>query len=80
MITMTNTVLITQLTGQLDWEVVYDQHVRRINRARNTIKYLLVFKHPGGTAEIDVTELAITKAKLEHLMRVYKHRYEVGIR
>ncbi len=79
-ITMTNTSLITQLTGPLEWDLVYDQHVRRINRGRNTIRYLLTFRYPGGTAEVDVTELAITKVQLERLMRVYKHRYEAGIR
>ncbi|UEG54806.1 hypothetical protein LLH06_07495 [Mucilaginibacter daejeonensis] len=79
-IIMSNTALVTQLTGPLHWDLVHDQQVRRINRGRNTIRYLLIFKHPGGMAEIDVTELAISKAELERLMRVYKHRYAAGIR
>ncbi|RFZ92905.1 hypothetical protein D0C36_16060 [Mucilaginibacter conchicola] len=72
--------LTTHETGFLNWDEIYNEKVTRTDRGKRGILYTFNFQHPGGMASIDISDLNISKARLERLIRVYQGRFAAGLR
>lgn len=75
---LSDTGIYTEGSGPIPWDAIYDIEVKQITQGRRGIKYTLHFKYPGGFVNINVTELDISRNKLEKLIRVYRGRSGFG--
>ncbi|GGI49425.1 hypothetical protein GCM10011425_06370 [Mucilaginibacter galii] len=79
-IVLKNQGLTTRETGFLNWDVIFNEKVTRTDRGKRGILYTFSFQHPGGLVNIDISDLNVSKVRLERLIRVYKARYVAGLR
>ena len=67
--------LNTEETGFINWDLIFDEKVTRVDQGKRGVKFSFNFQHPGGIVNIDISEFNISKGRLERLIRVYKGRY-----
>ncbi|WP_374950741.1 hypothetical protein [Mucilaginibacter sp.] len=67
--------LYTEQTGLLNWDLIFNEKVTRVDQGKRGVKFTFSFQHPGGIVNIDISDFNISKGRLERLMRVYKGRY-----
>ena len=67
--------LFTEQTGFLNWDLIFNEKVTRVDQGKRGVKFTFNFQHPGGIVNIDISEFSISKGRLERLIRVYKGRY-----
>lgn len=72
--------LTTIPTGFLNWDLVFNEKVTRTDQGKRGVKFTLSFQHPVGIVHIDISDLDVTKGRLERLIRLYKGRFISGIR
>jgi hypothetical protein len=67
--------LTTLETGFLNWDQIFNEKVTRTDRGKRGILYTYSFQHPGGLVNIDISDLDISKFRLERLIRIYRGRF-----
>jgi len=70
--------LFTKATGLVPWDQLYREEVKRVQQGKS-VRYVLYFMHPGGDANIDITQFSGNRYKLQRLMRLYRKRFNHGI-
>jgi len=70
--------LFTKATGLIPWDQLYQEEVKRVQQGK-AVRYVLYFNHPGGNTNIDITQFAGSRYKLQRLMRLYRKRFDHGI-
>lgn len=79
-ITLSNEGLETPKSKFIPWDIIFNEKVTRTDQGKRGVKFTLSFQHPNGLENIDISDFNITHTRLERLIRVYKGRYESGIR
>ena len=64
----------TEQTGFLNWDLIFNEKVTRVDQGKRGVKFTFSFQHPDGIAHIDISDFNISKGQLERLMPVYKGR------
>ncbi|QXV63702.1 hypothetical protein INP83_11330 [Mucilaginibacter sp. 21P] len=72
--------ITTQETGFLNWDLIYNDKITKVDRGKRGVLFIFSFQHPGGLVNIDISDFNISKIRLERLIRVYKGRFESGLR
>ncbi|MGY3211819.1 hypothetical protein [Mucilaginibacter sp. HD30] len=67
--------LYSEQTGFLNWDLIFNEKVTRVDQGKRGVKFTFSFQHPGGIVNIDISDFNISKGRLERLVRVYKGRY-----
>lgn len=69
-----NNGLYTEQTRFLNWDLIFNEKVTRVDQGKRGVKFTFSFQHPGGIVNIDISDFNISKGRLERLIRVYKGR------
>lgn len=72
-IILSNKGIETVKDGFQSWEVISNERLAAGNKKK--MGWILVYNHPNGITRIDTGHHAINYEKLDHLLRVYRGRY-----
>lgn len=76
-ITFNNRGLATLQKGFYSWQDIKEEKTI-LEKSGKRIRIYLTYEHPGGSAKFLLGTFTINRLKLEHLMRVYRGRFEAG--